>query len=351
MSWIKENYHVAALGAGALVLVGLGYTSYAAAQETKEGFNDTGGSKKSTTSVNGSETLAELSKSLTETTELRPQQTPAERPLNLFTSVDLYTKDGETDKLLDLLQMKGDVHSSIPNQWWIDNMIDPSWSDSPQRDQDGDGFTNLEEYGEKTDPNDAKSYGDLITKLKVDDVQSAVWLLEFNSVLGAGFQFNFKYRAEGGDLQSNRMGANDAIAAGDNFFKADAGKDRFRLVKTEKRPIKTSVGERDVDFAIIEDLLPNKQGQIYELQFGLKQAELNKTARYDHTVTFYLDAIGEAGTKFEIEENGTFSLPSGGEEEIYKLIEVKLDKENNNEPTGVVVKRSTDGKEVTIPVK
>lgn len=351
MSWIKENYHIAAVAGGALVLLGLGFTSYSNAQTTKDGFTNSGGQKKENTGVDGSEIVAELETDLDEVNKLDAQKTPTGRPLNLFTSVDLYTEDGKHDELLDLLVIDKKVHPPIPNQWWVDHMIDPSWSDSPQRDQDGDGFTNEEEFTAKTDPNDPKSIGDLFDKLKVADVQSAMWLLEFNSVLGRGFQFNFKYRAEGGDLQTNRMGASDAIDTGDNFFKDGVGKDRFKLLSTEKKPVETSAGTRDVPFAMIEDLLPSKNGLTYELQFGLKQAELNETVKFDHTVTFYLDAIGEAGTKFEVVENGTFSLPSGGEEAIYQLTAVNLDKANNNEPVSVVVKRSSDGLEKTIPVK
>ena len=342
MSWIKENYHIAALGGGILVLAGLGYTSYAGAQETKEGFVIGGSSKKDVTSVRGGDILAACTKSLEEVTDLKPKETPTGRPLNLFTSVDLFTQGGNNEELKDLLTMPEKVHSPIPNKWWVDNMLDPSWSDSPQRDEDKDGFTNGEEYEAKTDPNDAKSHGALITKLKIDEVKSTMWLLEFNSVLGEGFQFNFKYRAPGGNLELNRMGAADAIAPGELFFKEGTGKERFKLLKTEDREMDTPTGKRPVAFAIVEDQLENKKEKIYELQFGMKQKQLNDTIKFDHTVVFYLDAIGESGNKFEVVENGTFSLPHGGEEKIYKLSEVKLNAAN--EPTSVIVTWDDAGK-------
>ncbi len=351
MSWIKENYHIAALGGGILVLAGLGYTSYASAQETKEGFVIGGSSKKDVTTVDGGAILGGVTKSLAEVTELKPQHNAADRPLNLFTSVDLFTKGGNNEELKDLLTMAEEVHVGIPNKWWVDNMLDPSWSDSPQRDEDGDGFTNGEEFQVKTDPNDSKSHGALIEKLKIAEVKSAMWLLEFNSVLGDGFQFNFKYRAPGGDLEENRMAAGDAIAPGDLFFKADAGAERFKLLNIEEQEMKTPTGVKLVPFAVVEDQLENKKGKQYKLQFGMRAAELNKTIKFDHTVVFYLDAIGESGNKFEVVENGVFSLPHGGEEKIYKLSEVKLDA--NDKPASVIVTWELNGKPGSreIPVK
>jgi len=352
MSWIKENYHIAALGGGILVLAGLGYTSYASAQETKEGFVIGGSRMQDDTAVEGGEILAKLTTSLEEDATLKPQVNPTGRPLNLFTSVDLFTKDGNTDELKDLLTMAEEVHSGIPNKWWVDNMLDPSWTDSPKRDEDEDGFTNEEEYRDKTDPNDAKDYGALISKLKVDEVKTTLWLLEFNSVLGDGFQFNFKYREPDGQPLANRMGAADApIAPGELFFKEGVGKERFKLLRTEDREMDTSTGRQAVPFAIVEDQLENKKGKLYELQFGMKAKQLLETIKYDHTVVFYLDAIGESGNKFEVVENGTFSLPHGGEEKIYTLSEVTLDE--GNEPSSVLVTYEVDGKpeKQVIPVK
>jgi len=335
MSWIKENYHIAALGGGVLVLAGLGYTAYAAKQEVNEGFATPVDGRGKTTTVANGDILSTLDDSLKTENPVVISTTPTNRPVQLFSSVDLFIEDGKPNELKDLLTMKDNVHPPIPNKWWVDNMLDPTWSDSPQRDKDGDGFSNLEEFNDETDPNDEKSFGDLITKLRVAEVKSTIWRLEFNSVLGNGFQLNLLFKEPGGPVQNNRMGANDAINPGDLFFKEGVGKDRFKLLKVEPRKMKTSTGEKDVPFAFVEDQLENKKGDVYELQFGMKQGELLKSTRYDHTVVFYLDAIGESGNKFEVVENGTFALPSSGSEKSYKLTEVKLGADN--QPESVVV--------------
>jgi len=347
MSWFKENYHVAALGGGVLVLAGLGYTSLSAKQAVVEEFATPISGQGKTTTVEGVEELQALDKSLEGSSSIALSKTATNRPVQLFTSVDLFVEDGKPNDLKDLLTMNEDVHPPIPNQWWVDNMLDPTWFDSPQRDKDGDGFTNLEEFEAKTDPNDDESYGDVITKLKVAEVKSTVWRLEFNSVLGKGFQFNLLFKEPGGPVQNNRMAANDAIEAGDFFFKEGVGKERFKLLKVEPRPMQTATGQRDVPFAIVEDQLENKKGDVYELQFGMKQAQLLKSTRYDHTVSFYLDAIGESGNKFDVVENGTFALPSSGADKNYKLTKVNLDSENK--PESVEVQGPAGP--ITIPVE
>ena len=161
MSWIKENYHVAALGGGTLVLAGLGYLGYSGNQAVNETFSKLGTKQGKTTTAEGGEIAASVTKMVTEQDPVVHQKTSDGRPVNLFTSVDLYTKDGDKKKLLDLLKIDP-VHPPIGNQWWVDNRIDPSYSDSPTMDQDSDGFTNKEEFLAKTDPNDPDDYGALV---------------------------------------------------------------------------------------------------------------------------------------------------------------------------------------------
>lgn len=334
MSWIKENYHIAALGGGALVLAGLGYLGYSANQAENEAFDANNPPKKTDVSSGGGENAKGLTASLTKVNPVEQQKMKSGRPVDLFTSVNLYTRDGRVDDLLDLLTMSEPVHPPIPNQWWVDHRIDPSYSDSPQRDQDGDGYTNLEEFEAKTDPNDPKSIGDLIEKLEVVSVESDMWLLLFKSVLGEGYQFDLLYKPFGGRAQTNRIPASDAIAKGDTFFKEDPGKDRFKLVDIEAREEDGPTGRRPRNWAIVEDLSEKKKGQKYELKFNLPAKERPLETQYDHTVIFRLNAIGEEGNQFKVTESGTFSLPAGGEEQTYKLVEVKL------EPAGPAVRKA-----------
>jgi len=101
------------------------------------------------------------------------------------------------------------------------------------------------------------------------------------------------------------------------------------------------------NWAIVEDQLPSKNKARYELPFNANVAQLKAITFYDHRVTLRLNAIGEEGNQFVVEENSSFSLPSGGEDKSYKMVEVKLDA--NSEPIAVVVE-DKDGRKVEISV-
>lgn len=350
MSWIKENYHIAALGGGALVLAGLGYLGYSGNQAVNATFNAPNPNPGKDTTSAGGEIAASVSKMLTEEDAVIQQKTSSGRPVDLFTSVDLYTKDGDKMKLLDLLKIEP-VHPPIDNQWWVDKRIDPSYSDSPMRDQDSDGFTNKEEYLAKTDPNDPDDYGALIDKLEVVKVESDTWRLLFKTVLGQGFQFDYAFIPFGQKRPAtNRIPASEAIAIGDTFFSEDPGKDRFKLLEVVQRPEQGPAGERMRDWAKIEDQHPSKNKNVFELPFNADAKQLRDITFYDHRVTLRLNAIGEEGNNSTLEENGTFALPFSGAEKIYKLIEVKLDADRKPEAVVVEYKVGEEVKTVEIPV-
>lgn len=349
MSWFKKNYHIVSLSGGALVLVGLGYFGFRGNQAVNEQFNADNPKRQNTVEVKGGDLADFLSKSIGEDTEIERRQIQSGRPVDLFTSVDLYTRENNHLEPLDLLTMDSPVHPPIDNQWWVDQRIDPSFSDSPQQDQDGDGFTNLEEFQAKTDPNDPGSYGELISKLEVVTVESDFWLLLFKSVLGKGYQFDFQFKGVGQRGQTNRIPASEAVQKGDSFFKRGVAKDRFVLKDIEAREEDGPTGRRPRDWAIVEDQRPNKKGKTYELQFNLPAAKRRESTQYDHTVTFSLNAINEAANHFKVEENEQFTLPHSGGSLKYTLVEVKLGPDRK--PVAVVVQSGDNPAEIReIPV-
>ena len=349
MSWIKSNYHIAALGGGVLVLGGLGFLGYSGNAEVNESLVPPAARKGNTTTVEGGELAASVIKMVEEKDELEQRQTTEGRPVNLFTSVDLYIREGQPNKLLDLLKMPP-VHPPIPNQWWVDHRLDLTYSDSPFMDPDGDGFNNREEYQAKTDPNDPSEVGDLISKLEVEEIQADLWRLEFRAKLSAGAQLRFFYKKHGGRQQTNDPGYGTPFAEGATVFPEEPGKDRFKLVKIETKKEQSSVGMIDRPYATFEDLRPNKKGQTYLLPEDpdRRKGELSKTTFADFTVVFRLNAVGQEGNSFKVEENGTFSLPPGKEEKTYKLAEVKLNEKK--EPVAVVVEFTREGETKTIEI-
>jgi len=322
---MSQNYHIASLAGGVLVLGGLGYMAQSSAKEVEEGFAAIGGKKETKTTVDGVPEVTTTIKSLSGPNPLTPKNTPEGREVDLFTSVDLFIKDGDASGVIDLLQ-EPDVHPPIPNKWWVENRVDPSWSDAPMEDKDGDGFFNGEEHKAKTDPSDPKSHGDLIDKLEVVSVSSDVWLLDFKGVIGDGRNFHFEHKAAGATRWTkNRTPAADQIADGDVFFPEEPGQRRFKLIKVEEREFKGRIGTTLRKYATVQDLRPNKKDKTYVIPYQVRQNERKDHYHFDHTVTFRLNAIGEDGNSFEVEENGTFAIPQGSPDKSYKLIEVNLD--------------------------
>ncbi|MDB4537060.1 thrombospondin type 3 repeat-containing protein, partial [Akkermansiaceae bacterium] len=245
-----------------------------------------------------------------------------------------------------------DVHPPIPNKWWVENRVDPSWSDSPMQDKDGDGFFNGEEWKAKTNPSDPKSHGELISKLEVVSVSSDVWLLDFSGVIGEGTQFKFKFKPAGGAVQENRIPASQQLTPGEFFYPQEPGMRRFKLLKVEEKEVTGRFGPVQRKFATVEDQRPNKKGTTYVLPYQLARGEeTTKHTYYDHTVTFRLNATGEASNSFEVEENGTFAIPQGSSDKSYKLLGVAL-KPGATEPESVSVEYGPAGakKTITIPL-
>ncbi len=235
------------------------------------------------------------------------------RKVDLITSIPVFKINGHKE-LVDLYEESGaPVHPPIPNRWWLNHDVDPSYRDSPQRDADQDGFSNLEEFKAKTNPSDAKSYPELIDKLRVVKHEVKEFKILYSSEIGED-QNQFKYF----DSTVKRSGIRSKyIAAGGDIFEDDALKGRFKLDKVETREIEKNGFAREQKFALITDL---KKG----VSFEIPKASRNDFLSKDYKVTFKLKALG-SGQPFALEENRQFDLPSGeaSENGKYHFSEVK----------------------------
>jgi len=250
------------------------------------------------------------------------------RKVDLITSIPVFKINGHKE-LVDLYEEKGEpVHPPIPNRWWLNHDVDPSYKDSPQRDADQDGFSNLEEFKAKTNPSDSKSYPELVDKLSVVKHEAKEFKILYSSEIGED-QNQFKYF----DKTVKRSGLRSQyIAAGGDIFEEEALKGRFKLDKIETREIEKNGFTRQQKFAVITDL---KKGVSFEIPKASKNDFLSK----DYKVTFKLKALG-SGQAFTLDENSRFDLPSGevSEDGKYHFTEVK-----NNE--AIVLYKNGDQEE------
>jgi hypothetical protein len=270
----------------------------------------------------------------------------AGRPVDLFTGIPLFVDKNNLTDPVDPIGGTRIVHPPIPNKWWIETGANMTFADSPQRDDDGDGFSNLDEFEAGTQPVDAKSIPPLIYKLAYLKDESTKWYVEF------GFESEGKWGPKLlGQMPdkkpfTNRVGAAEMLSPGDSFFiDKQPFQNRFKflgIVQKEVTSKRTGLTQ-NVNVAEFEDLKPNKKGTKYQSQYGLPDAEIDANAYYDRTAVLDLQAIGESGKEFKVEEGTTFALPPSAAEKKYLLKSVT--------PEGIEVEytEGSEKKSVSIP--
>jgi hypothetical protein len=319
MSWISQNYEKVAVGGGLLIAAGLAFAGWSKLNSVNEDFKTSlagGGSKEA--SVHRAEDVALAIQSVPQK-HVWTQVELDNRMIDLFTSIPLFVQKSDTTKLVDLFKDEA-VHASVPNIWWLENRIDPGFADSPQRDPDSDGFSNEEEYVSKTDPNDPRSHPELATKLMFVRDDSLQWLLEPGFPAEGGFTFRY-FDTKG---QTNKAGALEIVKPGDLFFKQGAAKERFKMlsseVRREENPNTHAVEERT--YVKIEDQRPNKKGRIYDIPNNIPDVRKPNYYQYDRSAVLTLEALGQGGKEFKIEENTKFGIPMDNPKKDYLLKKV-----------------------------
>ncbi len=319
MSWISENYEKAALGGAAVVALGLAFVGWQKLGSAEQEFSSVpkGDGPRDASVKQADAVPVAIASFHLDRKVLKPDDNG--RPVDLFTGVPLFVNKNDLNNPVDLNGKGVDpVHPPIPNSWWIDNRIDPGFGDSPMRDADDDGFSNLAEFEGKTDPNDKRSYPPLITKLTFAGDEAVKWVLR-PGYPGADGGYTFTYDDTLG--RSDKTGAANPIPSGELFFKDGPIKNRFKYLSAETRK---ELNERmnvevDVTFVTVEDQKANKLGTKYEVPANFRKANANQFAQFDRTAVMTLEALGLAGQEFKVEENTAFALPPGSEEKNFML--------------------------------
>lgn len=319
MSWLSKNYEKAALGGAVTVALGLGYLGWSKFSNIESDFtSQPPGAGNNSTAVANADLIPKALQSM-KFDRTWTQALDGERPVDLFTGIALFIKSSEPEKTVDLVK-DAPVHPPIPNTWWLENRLDPGFADSPSRDPDSDGFSNVDEFNAKTDPNNGKLHPELIAKLMYVKDDSLAWVIRPG--YGSDGKFPFSYWNAKGLI--NKVPAGDMIAPGSLFFSKEPMANRFKLLGSEVRRemnVKIHI-EEEKTYVRIEDQKPNKKGTVYEIPAPLAEERMKDHLQYDRTAVLSLEALGLNGSEFKVEENTTFGLPPSSAKKDYRLKKV-----------------------------
>ena len=319
MSWFSKNYEKAALGGAVAIALGLAYMGWSKFGGVETDFAVVlTGKGNNNTAVAGADLIPKAMASLKRDLTWKKADVGG-RPVDLFTGIALFVSSADPEKPIDLLDPTSpQVHPPITNIWWIENRLDPGYGDSPNRDPDQDGFSNLDEFLAKTDPNNAKSFPSLIAKLMFVKDETLTWVLR----PGYGSEGSFPFSYE--DTKGLKAKTGPEGVPPNTLFFASAPINRFKLLGSEvRKELNKRINiEAEVTIVRVEDQRPNKIGTIYELPSPISEERKNEFRHYDRTAILSLEALGFNGKEFKVEENTTFSLPPGSDKKDYKVTKV-----------------------------
>jgi len=208
MDWLKKNYDLALLGLAALLVASSALVIYSSGQEST--VNTVAPPvPKAIPSATPDFAAIEAAKTLLSST---PAIASSPLKTSPFVSRSYLLKDG---KLFDPIEGKEDLHPPLTNAWIIANELDYSDIGIKERDPDGDGFSNLEEFDGRTDPNDPVSSPPLSTKLRLVEFTPIPFRIEFKGdPTGQGKEFQINLRDLKGSSRTQYKKEGDIIEAG-----------------------------------------------------------------------------------------------------------------------------------------
>jgi hypothetical protein len=196
MNWVKEKYDILILAIATLLLVSnagwivMSRIEPEAVQASFTAPKDNAIPPVNLDAVRQASALADSPSKWKAPTDLPAGS--AERG-SLLVSRRYLLKDG---KLIDPLAEGSDqLHPPLTNDWLLANGLDYTDMNIKEKDSDGDGFSNLEEFEKKTNPNDPKDAPASFNKLKLVGFKPVPFRLEFKgdpSGEGKEFQINLK---------------------------------------------------------------------------------------------------------------------------------------------------------------
>lgn len=220
------------------------------------------------------------------------------KPVPLNKSV-LLVKKG--DQLFDLQLPDPVFRPPMTNAFLVENNLPNILSPNVgQLDADSDGFSNLEEFEGKTNPQDPKSHPPFTNKLVLKRRITFDYIIKLNSS-------SSPYQVQRLTPEPRKS----VFVSADEEFGFDKGVVRFKVLSFEKKSVADArVGEKDVSELKLMDKSTNQEIKL------VKGEELN-LAEYEAEFEFLL---GERPTR-TVKKGDTFQIPGIGT--TYRLLEIE----------------------------
>jgi hypothetical protein len=193
------------------------------------------------------------------------------------------------------------VHAPVPNEWFEKYSLAIEDADALEQDPDKDGFTNLDEWQGNTDPTNAQSHPDYITKLHLVSATEEPFAYIFASRTKDKFGLNSVDETE----------ATQFLKVGDVIRGTD-----FKIVKFTEKKERNKYGMK----ADVSELLLEHQGS--HAQVTLVKGQV---ATSPQSVATFVYTWG-GRKEFEVRKDQEFPLATAEGDRTYKLIDVRPQK-------------------------
>lgn len=289
MDWIKKNYEKLLLAVFGIFALAVGAMLSLSASETSETTDSGKITEKSDLGPDKTEDTKKALENLTRPDQAKIWKSVAlgeHRSARLFTASPTLDKgDGNVITLLD--DSAPVVREGVPNWWLYENNLDITRDDILSLDDDGDKFTNKEEFIGKSNPHDTDSRPPFYLKLQLAEIVEDKYEVRFSGAIGTDLQIKRLSPVDATGRQPGKLN----YKIGDVLFDDDK---RFKITKLEERDVEVTGQKQKLNCVILEDILnPNNPLVVAERQ---TQNRPTYRAKIISTIS------GQAETKKEGEE-------------------------------------------------